>query len=100
VAAWRFGAAAGALTGALSFRSGHYDAGPTGVSSLIAAALLAIAVCHLRERRIPNRVTYPLLAGTVGVAWAWPDRPANAVFMAGCAVALASRQRFSPWDGR
>lgn len=82
-----FGAAAGALTGVLSFRSGHYDAGPAVVSSLIASALLAIAVCDLRERRIPNRVTYPVLAGALCSAWVWPDRSVGAAFI-GCAVAI------------
>lgn len=82
-----FGATAGTLTGILSFRSGHYDAGPAVVSSLIASALLAIAVCDLRERRISNRVTYPVLAGALCSAWVWPDRSVGAAFI-GCAVAI------------
>lgn len=71
---------AGILTGAVSFRPSHYDLGPALVSSMVAAALLAIAVCDLLERRIPNRLTYPLLVGSVCLSWIWPDRPTIAQF--------------------
>ncbi len=66
---------------------GDFDHGPAVVSSLIASGLLVIVACDLRERRLPNRVTYPLLAGALCSAWVWPDRALGEA-VNGCAVAI------------
>lgn len=87
--AWMAAAVTGGLlAGMLSFRSDHYDIVAATLSTVIGSALLIIAVADMRERRIPNAITYPMLILALGCSGLWPDRQFSATLL-GLAVTLA-----------
>jgi hypothetical protein len=53
-----------------SSRPTYHYAWPGVVSSLVASARLAIAVCECGRRRTPDDVIYPPMAGAARNAWA------------------------------
>lgn len=85
-------ASAGAGAGA-AFRPGHYDPTPAVLAAGFALGLVVLASTDLERRRIPNRLSYPLMAVAAGVSWMWPDRSMADIWLgagvaAGAAAAL------------
>jgi len=71
------------LAGALAFRPDHYDAGPALLTLVFAWVLCVQSSTDFERRIIPNRLTYPAIAGALLLAWAWPDRGAWDVWLGG-----------------
>ncbi|GAB4333986.1 MAG: hypothetical protein Kow0010_20790 [Dehalococcoidia bacterium] len=76
----------GGVAAGLAFRPGHYDAGPALMVATFALGLVVLASTDLERRRIPNRLTYPLMGAAAALSWAWPDRGTGDIW-AGAAVA-------------
>jgi Flp pilus assembly protein protease CpaA len=80
-----------ALAVALSFRPGHYDIGPAFLTALFAVGFLVLASTDIERRRIPNRLSYPMMLAALAVCWAWPDRSISDIFLgAGFGLAVGA----------
>ena len=75
----------------LAFRPGHYDTGPALMAAAFALGLVVLASTDLERRRIPNRLTYPLMVAAAALSWAWPDRTTGEIWAgAGVAAGVAA----------
>lgn len=78
--------AAGIAAGA-ALRPNHYEPGPALMVAGFAFGLVILASTDLDRRRIPNRLSYPLMAVAAALSWAWPDRSIGDIWI-GAAIAL------------
>jgi len=89
-----FGLGLAATTGTvtvLAFRPDHYDVGPAAVVVAFSFGLLLLASTDFERKRIPNKLSYPLIVAAAAACWVWPDRlVADIWFGAAAAIGTAA----------
>lgn len=87
-----FGLGLAATTGIaalLALRPGHYDLGAAIVVAAFAFGLLALASTDFERKRIPNKLSYPLIVAAAALCWVWPDRSVADIWI-GAAAAMGA----------